>query len=243
MNKNKYIVFVDESGDHNLTFHDPNYPIFCLAFCVFEINEYENTIIKMVEELKLKYFNDPMVILHEREIRKFISPFNFSKDIGNAFMEDLSSLIEKTPFTLIASVIRKADHKSQYYYAENPYSLSLGFCLERLHFFLRDKSVDSTNTDVILEARGKSEDVELELAFRKACDGQNYNGYKYNFNPLFKKKSENIIGLQIADLIARPIGRKILKPEQENKAYKIIESKFRKSSSGKIQGYGLKIFP
>ncbi|MCH8553147.1 MAG: DUF3800 domain-containing protein [Natronospirillum sp.] len=31
----KYIVYVDESGDHNLQSLDESYPVFVLAFCVF----------------------------------------------------------------------------------------------------------------------------------------------------------------------------------------------------------------
>ncbi len=31
----KYIVYVDESGDHGLQNIDANYPYFVLAFCVF----------------------------------------------------------------------------------------------------------------------------------------------------------------------------------------------------------------
>jgi hypothetical protein len=31
-----YIVYVDESGDHGLRSMDPNYPLFVLAFCIFD---------------------------------------------------------------------------------------------------------------------------------------------------------------------------------------------------------------
>jgi len=30
-----YIIHVDESGDHSLESIDPNYPVFVLAFCIF----------------------------------------------------------------------------------------------------------------------------------------------------------------------------------------------------------------
>ena len=60
---------------------------------------------------------------------------------------------------------------------------------------------------------------------------------------LFVDKKANSTGLQIADLIARPIGLKVLRPEQPNRAYDIIETKFRQSAGGKVQGYGFKVFP
>ncbi len=40
----KYIVYVDESGDHSLQSIDENYPIFVLAFCVF----HKRTIAKLL---------------------------------------------------------------------------------------------------------------------------------------------------------------------------------------------------
>lgn len=47
----------------------------------------------------------------------------------------------------------------------------------------------------------------------------------------------------VVDLIARPIGRKILKPDQPNRAYDIIETKFRRDPKGNVKGWGLKVFP
>ena len=49
--------------------------------------------------------------------------------------------------------------------------------------------------------------------------------------------------IQIADLIARQIGRQILKPEQQNRAYEIIEKKFRRNSKGIMNSWDLKLFP
>lgn len=43
----------------------------------------------------------------------------------------------------------------------------------------------------------------------------------------FASKNHNSTGLQLADLIARPIGMKTLKPEQSNRAYEIIKEKFK----------------
>jgi len=56
-------------------------------------------------------------------------------------------------------------------------------------------------------------------------------------------KKCNSAGLQVADLVARPIGRKILAPGQPNRAYDILQRKFRRSPSGRIEGWGLKVFP
>ncbi|MEE9451387.1 MAG: hypothetical protein V3V61_01360 [Gammaproteobacteria bacterium] len=47
----------------------------------------------------------------------------------------------------------------------------------------------------------------------------------------------------MADLIARPIGRYVLDPKQDNRAYSIIEKKFYCDKNGEKEGWGLKRFP
>lgn len=53
-------------------------------------------------------------------------------------------------------------------------------------------------------------------------------------------KSENIIGLQIADLIAYPITRHVLNPDGVNFAYDVLKKNIYQMD-GKV--YGMKIFP
>lgn len=56
-------------------------------------------------------------------------------------------------------------------------------------------------------------------------------------------KKCNSAGLQLADLVARPIGRKVMNPAQPNRAYEILERKFRRSPRGSVRGWGLKVSP
>ena len=49
-------------------------------------------------------------------------------------------------------------------------------------------------------------------------------------------------GLQIADLVARPIGMAILKPDQSNRAVDVLKHKLLKKV-GRIDEWGLKKFP
>jgi hypothetical protein len=41
-----YVVYVDESGDHGLASIDPEFPVFVLAFCVFEKSHYINSLFR-----------------------------------------------------------------------------------------------------------------------------------------------------------------------------------------------------
>ena len=98
------------------------------------------------------------------------------------------------------------------------------------------------HTHVVVERRGKNEDRNLELEFRRIADGAN-RWSRLPLEIIFADKKANSTGLQLADLVAHPIGRHAVKPGQPNRAYDIIEKKFRASSSGKYVGWGLKRFP
>jgi len=57
-----------------------------------------------------------------------------------------------------------------------------------------------------------------------------------------RDKTKNVHGLQLADLIVSPIGRRIIgKPPEAD--WQIIQSKFRRNSQGKYLGYGLVVLP
>lgn len=95
----------------------------------------------------------------------------------------------------------------------------------------------------MVERRGKKEDAELELEFRRLCDGGNFNGDQLPLEIVFVDKKANLPGLQLADLVARPVGMSILRPGQPNRAFEVLEDKFYKSPNGKRNGWGLKCFP
>ncbi|HEY0296908.1 MAG TPA: DUF3800 domain-containing protein [Bordetella sp.] len=73
-------------------------------------------------------------------------------------------------------------------------------------------------THVIVECRGKKEDAELELEFRRICDGANPGNRILPFDIIFADKKTNLAGLQLADLVARPVGRHHIRPQQLNQA-------------------------
>ena len=146
-------------------------------------------------------------------------------------------------FTIIASIIEKQRLMDRYMHPENPYNLALAFCLERLLYFLSDAGEEDRRVHVVFESKGKREDRELELEFRRVCSGANLSHRRtLPFEPIFAPKSVNCTGLQIADLVARPIGRHILRPTQANAAYENIKNKIR-TRRGRIEGVGLKVFP
>jgi hypothetical protein len=246
------LVFMDESGDHNLKDGgDPNYPLFVLVAVLIDGDEYVK-IDQKFEQIKLKFFGSKNIVFHEREIRKAEGVFRIlqNPDTRNEFLQDLNRTIEDSRFKIIASVIDKRKLLEKYLYPENPYDISLQFILERIGFEVQSRR-SASEVPIRAESRGKKEDGKLREEFNRICSGNSalsFNSHLLSqiFSKMrlyFHKKEENIVGIQLADLIARPIGISYLRPNQQNRAYKSILRKFRTSSAGKIEGYGLKIFP
>lgn len=128
-----FIVYVDESGDHGLDSIDPNYPVFVLAFCIFNKQDYITKIIPSLQQLKFKYFGHDMVIFHEYDIRKAHKEFSILLNAKTRadFIKDLSRVVEEAPFTLIATVIKKEALNDKYTRPENPYHMAMGFGIRR----------------------------------------------------------------------------------------------------------------
>ena len=240
-----YIVYVDESGDHGLKTIDPNYPVFVLAFCIFHKRDYMEVLVPALQAFKFRHFGHDQVILHETDIRKDRKAFAFLKERSrkNAFLGELSQIVADTPFALICSVIRKEPFRQRYANPENPYHIALAFGLERVFYYLQGQGAGGQRTHIIVERRGKKEDNELELEFRRICDGANYRGDIIPCELIFADKQSNSAGLQLADLVARPVGMHILRPKQKNHAFNVLEQKFYCDGNGRRDGWGLKCFP
>lgn len=246
-----FIVYVDESGDHGMQTLDVNYPMFVLAFCVFHKRHYCEKVIPALQKFKFNHMGHDLVGLHELEIRKEKGAFSSmfaSRQHKHLFLEELTSIIESSNFVLISCVIDKATLREQQGQIHNPYHLALGFCLETLYEFLQEKNQQSALTHVIFERRGRKEDNELELEFRRMCDGANRLGIRLPFDVVFATKQVNSTGLQLADLVARPVGMSVLRAGQENRAFDVLKRKFycsggRSRVGEGFENWGLKIFP
>lgn len=233
-----YIIYVDESGDHGLKSIDPESPIFTLVFCIFRVEDYKNQIIPTTQKFKNKYWGHDNIILHERDIRKpEKDDYKFLTDRKKreVFMAEIGKLIEEAKFHLIATVIRKDELIKRYKRPSNPYELAMLFCMERAHKWLCEQNQTGKKVHIICEARGKKEDRDLELEFRRIRQNSAQSTpSKMNFSAIdyrlkFQHKKENDTGLQLADLVVRPIGKSILRPEQTNRAIDIIKQKYLKT--------------
>lgn len=248
-----FLVFVDESGDHSLLSIDPQYPLFVLAFCIIEKAAYARQVVPAFTELKLEFFGHDLPVLHAHEIRKPRGDFSIllNPHTRARFMQRLTALMEASPMTVIGIVIRKEALRARYAAPKSPYELALRFGLERVFSFLWGNNQKERLVSIMAESRGRAEDADLELQFRRIT--QNRQEWTLPFFDLdldsikfelrFAAKTANIVGMQIADLVAHPIGRNTLKPGQPNRAFECIEPKLLRSDQGLVQGWGLKTFP
>lgn len=240
------IVYLDETGDHSLEKEDKDFPVFALVMMVFDLEQYRNTIVPMMNRLKFDYFRHECVTIHSRNIRKAQDDFGFLTDLvkKREFYDRINELMSAPGYDLIATVIRKQEHKAKFGGdAANPYDLALTFAMERLLLLL--EAEEQTEVYLIAEARGKREDHDLRLSFRETVTcGTDFipaaRFKKIAFHLHFKPKAMNVVGTQMADLAAYPIARYVINPAKPTPAYNIIQNRFY-VGSGLIRG--LKVFP
>jgi len=240
-------MFLDESGDHNLEKIDQQYPVFVLAGVIFDNLYYQKSAVPLANKLKKKLFGTETIIFHTADISRNRNSFEKLKEtkFRETFNLSLRELLEKMEFEIVAAAIHKQKHFEKYGIAAvDPYLLSLEFLVERFIFSLDSHKDKGT---IIAESRSPQLDNQLELAWLNLkIKGTRFLSPSRVVDKIkeFKiiKKSKGVTGLEIADLVVSPIGRWVYKKEKKE-LFKIIQSKLRKGSEGKIFGHGIVIFP
>ena len=211
-----YHVFVDESGDHYLNNYPKEFPMFVLAFVIISKDEYCDHLLPRFSRLKLKYFPDVSTIFHEREIRKAEKRFSFltNTELRQSFQADLTALMTEIDYKVVAVAINKeTSNKDEL--TDDLYILGVKYGLAKIEEFLKSQD-DFNYTTVTFESRFYSvegyrqEDEKLYKYFKEVS--------KDKFGIEIHIKSAGGLGLQFADLVARPIGVHVLRPEQHNRA-------------------------
>jgi len=241
------ILFIDESGDHNLAKIDPQYPLFVLGGVIADKDYAEGKMGVAVSDFKFRLFGRDDMILHTSDITRNRNGFERLKETAfrGRFYRELNELMRSLDYRVVACVIRKQAHLSTYGLAAlDPYLLSLDILIER---FCMDIGGIPKSGMIIAEKRDPTLDRQLELAWLNLrIQGTQYMQaveIDRRIRALtLRDKAENIAGLQLADLVVTPIGRRVLgKSIKED--YRIIESKFRRNWRGEVEGYGLVVLP
>lgn len=217
----KYRMYIDEVGNPDLeSSNNPLHRFLSLTGIIIELNYVREIIHPQMEELKSRYFDshpDEPLIFHRKKLVNAKYPFQALRNpkIQSAFDRDLLNLLRSWEYTVISVCLDKKVHKDTYQvWRYDPYHYCLALMLERFTFFL-----ERTNAvgDVMAESRGGKEDMRLKKSFVKLwTDGTEYiepNRFQDVLTSKqlkVKPKSNNVSGLQLADLIAHPGRNEIL---------------------------------
>lgn len=221
---------------------------------IIELGYVSETLFPDIENLKVKYFKshpDDPIILHRKELVNAKYPFNVLKDekVKRKFDKELLAFLTQWEYSAITVCLDKKVHKDTYkVWRYDPYHYCLALLLERYTFFLEQKE---TQGDVMAESRGGKEDKRLKASFAKLWQEGTQFISQERFQNVFtskqlkvKPKSNNISGLQLADILAHPSRNEILSENKllerplapfAKKIIKILQSKYYQQN-GKIFG-------
>jgi len=226
-----------------------------------EMDSYRTAVVPAFETLKTTHFDgdiDEPVILHREDMMAKRGPFAVLRDseASARFRQALLAFVGAAAFSIIAVVVDKENTRVKSYgaMASHPYHIGLLAMLERYAGRLKYLNAEG---DVLAESRGAREDSQLKSAYRTVYDsGTRFRDAQFFQSALtskeikIKPKSQNIVGLQMADIFAYPAKRKMLYEAQRGTQLTgfttdlatALEPKYNKRTlNGQVSGYG-KVF-
>ena len=148
-------------------------------------------------------------------------------EIRESFLNDINRMITSAPFQVAATIIDKRDFAGDGADEGNPYKFALRQCLGAANEIIHGRDVDNRRTPVICESRGRREDRDLADSFHEICPvGPNLFG-ELPFDLVMADKKVNSTGIQMADLVARPLARLYLDGKSgTSRAGEVLRAKF-----------------
>jgi len=222
------------------------------------VREYLNP---AIEQLKAKHLGadpDEVVCLHRTDIRGAKGPFGALRNPKARvnFDYDLKEIISDCEYTVVSALIDKVWSEANTHWKKGPYEFLLEILVEKFSLILEERE---SFGDIMPEARGKPQDKALQNAMDKIYK----SGTKYvkcdlirnrvtSKNLKFRRKPDNISGIQLCDLIAHPSHYyiRLIKRHRvhlgefgEYVAGQLVASKYNRGPYGRIQGFGIKYLP
>ncbi len=204
-------LYIDETGDHSLSKIDRSYPIFVLVGAIVDQNYHDGELTGLLNAFKKRHFDTSDIVLHSKEMTHPQSAKDnlymkfLDTDFRRSFYKDFEHFLRSARVSIVACVILKDKHFANYgLEARDPYLLSFDNLLNRLVFDLND----TEKGQLIAESRNSILDNQLEIAYLASrVEGTNKvqpAELKLKLEPAiqFKQKSDNLAGLQIADMVA-----------------------------------------
>lgn len=255
-----YRVFIDEVGNHDMgSSDDPNHRHLGLTGVIMTLEYETGEFTQVLNGIKEDIFGTQEVVLHRREMLQGKPPFEKLADaaVRTQFDGMLLHLVAEAEYRVFTVVIDKKEHKERYVvWRFHPYHYCLTVLLER---YVRHLARISRVGDVLVESRGKKENIQLERAYRYIYDhGTDHVPVKFFRERLtsaelkIKPKNANVAGLQLADVIANPSYRSLISEKTGvqmtagfgKQIQEILkQSKYLRRADGVIPGWGTKWLP
>lgn len=261
----KYRLYIDEVGNSDLkSSRNPNHRYLSLTGVILDLDYVMNVIYPELEDFKCRFFNshpDEPIILHRKELVNKKPPFTALREpeIEQAFNRELLEKLTTWQYVVITATIDKMRHMEQYQvWRYDPYYYCLKILMERFVLWLKKHHHHSVG-DVLAESRGGNEDMRLKKSFTRVYEEGSewvrtvdFQTYLTSGQLKVKPKSNNISGLQLADLVAYPsykatLSRRNGEALPQNFGGQIAaileDAKYDRSPSGRVDGWGRKWLP
>lgn len=237
----EYYLFLDETKPNT------NFRNFTLGGLIVEKEIYEKKLIPLVNQLKIRCFGNEEVILHEIDIRKKQSDFSgISKKQQEDFFDGLKVLLNQSDLFKVVAVSINLDDLRKMYQEEDTndiYYIALQLLMENYVQFLSTHNGVGT---VYLETTDIANNTKLQnLFYMLKATGTLFmkkESLQTRLSTInFAIKSENNIGLQLADFIPNPLGRQALgKKQKPYSIYSSIEKNLYDGNIGMDYRFGFK---
>ena len=243
--RTSYLLFLDESGTHDLQAVDPAFPVFVLAGLLVGETYYAKTLAPRIKALKQQHFGDKDVILHSKKIRRCEGAFErFRTDVTarEAFHAAIAQVFESSRVRIFAVVIDKIRLRNRFVVPVNPYDVSLS---QLLSVVCGPPGLPTPwrprISRIVAESRGRREDKALQREYQqlRASGLMSYGSTQvqnrrsstvqrvFPARVDFVRKAMAVAGLELVDLAAYPIARAAISGDGTYRPAAVVAKKVR----------------
>ncbi|MGH8010538.1 MAG: DUF3800 domain-containing protein [Candidatus Binatia bacterium] len=244
------VMFLDESGNHDLRRINPKYPVFVLGGVIVDRAYVRNTIEPQMRQFKMTHFGRDDVVLHTVAMGRGRGDYAFLANPAKrgAFYADLNALLLRWDYKVVVCVFELPRLIAQHTQPADPYHDGLEILVER---FCQELGNDDDAGYICAEKRNPGLDRELLAAWERltssgvrARQARAEEIDRKIVDLSLKDKAANMAGLQLADLVVTPPGRYVagMPPHPNQVQWTVVESKLRRVG-GYAMGDGLIIRP
>lgn len=232
--KNEYYLFLDETKPN------AHGSYFALGGYAIKREDYENILKPQLQKIKSDLMPQPELPLHLYDMRKNIKGFEFLVDakIRKSLFDRIKNLVQSLDISVFVASIDTENYKNMYCGQTNDiYDIALQTILENfVHFLLVNKGVGS----FFIESRNQAENKFLQICYYRLLTGGtlfiNSDTIMKNLSILsFPLKSDNNLGVQLADFIPVSFVRKLIGSKDYCGLYKLFESKLYRGYGGNME--------